>query len=116
MSVFTNPSTRAGDDAAAYVTAVLGLVGDRDPIEILRGTPEALRIAIIGLSRDKLRQPEHDGAEHREAKRWLAAAGLPSDLEPRAPTPVTAAKSDAVPAAPERIVGGRLTGRLDCLG
>ena len=54
--------------------------------------------------------------EHREAKRWLAAAGLPSELEPRPATSVTAAKSDAPPAAAERIVGGRLTGRLDWPG
>ncbi len=61
MSVFTNPSTRAADDAAAYVNAVLELVGDRDPLEVLRETPEALRVAIVGLPLDKLRQPEREG-------------------------------------------------------
>jgi len=61
MSVFTNPANHAADDAAAYVAAVLGLVGDRQPLDILRDTPAALRVAIVGLSRDKLRQPERDG-------------------------------------------------------
>lgn len=61
MSVFTNPSSRAGDDAAAYVSAVLALVGDRDPQEILRGTPEALRVAIVGLPLEALRRPEREG-------------------------------------------------------
>jgi hypothetical protein len=61
MSVFTNPAHRAADDAAAYVAAVLALVGDRKPLDILRDTPAALRVAIIGLSRDKLRQPERAG-------------------------------------------------------
>ena len=61
MSVFTNPSTRAADDAMAYVNAVLELVGDRDPVEVLRETPEALRVAIVGLPLDKLRQPEREG-------------------------------------------------------
>jgi DinB superfamily len=61
MSVFTNPSTRAADGAAAYVSAVLALVGDRDPLEILRETPAALRIAIVGLPADALRRPEREG-------------------------------------------------------
>ena len=61
MSVFTNPSSGAAGSAAAYVNAVLELVGDRDPLEILRRTPEALRVAIVGLPREKLRQPEREG-------------------------------------------------------
>ena len=61
MSVFTNPATRAADDASDYVNAVVGLVGSRDPLEILRETPAALRVAIVGLPLDKLRRPEADG-------------------------------------------------------
>jgi hypothetical protein len=60
MSVFTNPSARAVGDASAYVNAVLELVGDRDPLSILRETPEALRVAIVGLPLDKLRRPERE--------------------------------------------------------
>jgi uncharacterized damage-inducible protein DinB len=61
MSVFTNPANRAAADAHVYVDAVLALVGDRDPVAILRDTPEALRVAIIGLPLDKIRQPEGAG-------------------------------------------------------
>jgi hypothetical protein len=61
MSVFTNPAGRAAADAAAYVAAVLDLLGDRDPIAVLRDTPAALRQAIAGLPPAKLREPEHPG-------------------------------------------------------
>lgn len=61
MSVFTNPSTRAPGHAAAYVSAVLDLLGDRDPLEVLRATPAALPRAIAGLSDAVLRKPERPG-------------------------------------------------------
>ena len=38
MSVFTNPASGAAEHAAAYVAAVLDLVGDRDPLSVLRET------------------------------------------------------------------------------
>jgi hypothetical protein len=58
MSVFTNPANGAKEHASAYVSAVLDLLGDRDPLGILRETPSALRRAIEGVPREKLRQPE----------------------------------------------------------
>src|SRR6266850_2359715 len=61
MSVFTNPANRAADDAAAYVDAILELLGDRDPMAVLRETPSALPRAIAGLSPQQLRQPEAPG-------------------------------------------------------
>ena len=61
MSVFTNPATGAADHAAAYVSAVLELVGDREPLAVLRETPSALAHAIEGLSPQQLRQPEQPG-------------------------------------------------------
>jgi hypothetical protein len=61
MSVFTNPSTRAPEHAAAYVAAVLDLLGDRDPLDVLRSTPAALPRAIAGLSDAVLRKPERPG-------------------------------------------------------
>ena len=54
---------------ARYVEAVLGLVGDRDPVEILRATPAALERAIAGLSLDQMRRPERPG-------KWSIAAVL----------------------------------------
>jgi DinB family protein len=61
MSVFTNPASGAAHNAAAYVTAILDLLGDRQPIDVLRERPLALRRAIAGLSVRQLRQPEHEG-------------------------------------------------------
>jgi uncharacterized damage-inducible protein DinB len=61
MSVFTNPASGAAGHAAAYVAAVLDLVGDRDPLAVLRETVDALPQAIAGLSQKQLRQPEQPG-------------------------------------------------------
>jgi uncharacterized damage-inducible protein DinB len=61
MSVFTNPANGAAEHAAAYSRAVLALVGDRDPIGVLRETPGRLPRAIHGLSLQQLRQPEKTG-------------------------------------------------------
>ena len=61
MSVFTNPATGAADHAAAYVSAVLELVGNRQPLAVLRETASALAHAIAGLSPQQLHQPEQPG-------------------------------------------------------
>jgi uncharacterized damage-inducible protein DinB len=61
MSIFSNPASGAADQAAAYVTAVLGLLGDRDPSDVLREMPAALSRAIEGLSPAQLREPEAPG-------------------------------------------------------
>jgi hypothetical protein len=61
MSVFTNSASEAPGYAAAYVAAVLDLVGDRDPLAILRATPGALQRATEGLTLEQLRRPERPG-------------------------------------------------------
>jgi hypothetical protein len=61
MSVFTNPAGGAREHASAYVQAVLDLLGDRDPMDVLRETIAALPKSIVGLSPDQLRRPERDG-------------------------------------------------------
>ncbi|HEY7501428.1 MAG TPA: DinB family protein [Vicinamibacterales bacterium] len=61
MSVFTNPANGAKEHAAAYVSAILDLLGSRDPMSVLRDTPSALRRSIDGLSGAALRQPERPG-------------------------------------------------------
>ena len=61
MSVFTNPATGAAAHAAAYVSAVLELLGDREPIAVLGETTSALSRAIEGLSPAQLRRPEQPG-------------------------------------------------------
>jgi hypothetical protein len=59
--VFTNPATGAAEHAAAYVPAVLALLGDRDPVTVLRDTPSALPQTIGGLSPGQLREAECPG-------------------------------------------------------
>lgn len=61
MSVFTNPASRAPGEAKAYTAAILALLGQRDPIQVLHDTPAALRRAIDGVPMTTLRQPERPG-------------------------------------------------------
>src|SRR5262245_29564083 len=61
LSVFSNLSSGAAEHAAAYLRAVLALLGNRDPLPILRDTPSALRRAIEGVSAKQLQQPERPG-------------------------------------------------------
>jgi uncharacterized damage-inducible protein DinB len=61
MSVFSNPSSTSLEDAKAYTAAILGLIGTREPLEVLRETPAALRRGIAGLSEAQLGQPEAPG-------------------------------------------------------
>ena len=58
MSVFTNPASRSAEQAQAYTQAILELLGARDPMDVLRATPESLRQAIAGMSASALTQPE----------------------------------------------------------
>jgi DinB family protein len=61
MSVFTNSTTSAPEEIREYVAAVLGLLGQQDPIAVLRSTPDRLVAAIAGMPPAALRQPESDG-------------------------------------------------------
>jgi DinB superfamily len=61
MSVFTNPANGAKEHAAAYVAAILDLLGPQDPMTVLGDTPTALRSAIDRLTLTQLRQPEKPG-------------------------------------------------------
>lgn len=61
MSVFTNASDSTAEEITEYVKAVLGLVGDRDPLGVLRDTPDAVRRAIASIPPAQLRQPEMPG-------------------------------------------------------
>ena len=58
MSVFTNPASRSIEQAKAYTAAVLGLLGRKDPIDVLRNTEMALRRNLEGLSNQQISQPE----------------------------------------------------------
>ena len=61
MSVFSNTSQDAPELRAQYATAVLDLVGGRDPIDVLRETPGAAARAVATLTPEKLRTPEAPG-------------------------------------------------------
>lgn len=55
------------------------------------------------------------GVESREAKRWLAAVGVPMALEPL-PGSTPAQKPGEPEATTEKLVGGRLVGRMEWPG
>jgi hypothetical protein len=61
MSVFSNTSKDAPELRAQYAKAVLGLVADRDPIDILRDTPGAVARAVGALTPQQLKTPEAPG-------------------------------------------------------
>lgn len=43
MSIFSNPASSSAADTASYVAALLELIGDKDPVAVLRETTGALR-------------------------------------------------------------------------
>lgn len=61
MSVFSNHASRSADQAHEYVSAVLGLVGSRDPFDVLKSTPTELWARLADLREDLISQPEADG-------------------------------------------------------
>jgi len=61
MSVYTNPSNSTAEETAAYVAALLDLLGTQDPIAVLAATPDAAASAISNMSEARPRQPEKPG-------------------------------------------------------
>jgi hypothetical protein len=61
MSIFSNSFASAKGDARAYVEAVLGLLQDRNPYEVLKRTPEEAEAILGRISPDRLREPEAPG-------------------------------------------------------
>src|SRR4051812_3713031 len=61
MSVFTNPSRGSKEHAKVYIAAILGLLGDREPLPVLDGTEAALLSAIRGLNPIQLKKREAPG-------------------------------------------------------
>jgi len=77
VSVFTNPSSRSIEQARAYTAAILDLLGARDPMDVLRRTPDAVGQAIAGLSDEELSRPEASGKwSIRQVLRHLADSEL----------------------------------------
>jgi uncharacterized damage-inducible protein DinB len=61
MSIFSNRYSDAKQEAGDYTQAVLGLLGDRDPIDVLERTPAVLAGLLAGLSAADLARPEASG-------------------------------------------------------
>lgn len=61
MSLLSNRTVDSPEDRAAYAGAVLGLLGDRQPLEVLSGTPAELARAIDGVTAERLHAPESPG-------------------------------------------------------
>jgi hypothetical protein len=61
MSVFSNRSADPTQERARYAGAILDLLGDNQPLTVLRQTPSAIVRAIDGLTHVQLRTPEGPG-------------------------------------------------------
>lgn len=61
MSVFTNPAVHSADQAKAYTSAILDLLGRRDPMDVLAATPAELEEALDRLSHTQITKPEAAG-------------------------------------------------------
>ena len=61
MSVFTNTASRSVEQARAYTAAILDLLGTREPLPVLRETPDAVRRIVAAVSEAHLSQPEAPG-------------------------------------------------------
>lgn len=61
MSIFSNRYQDAAAEAGAYTRAVLGLLGDCDPLEVLAALPARLEETLAGLSAEQLARPEGPG-------------------------------------------------------
>ena len=83
MSQFTGTSSTAVADAAAYTAAILGTLGTRDPWEVLRATPAAVREAVSGVPAAVVATPERPGkwsmrhvVQHLADADWWARSGI----------------------------------------
>ena len=61
MSDLTNPASRSPAQAEAYVRAILDVLGDADPVEVLGETPGKLSSIAEGRSPEVLSTPEAPG-------------------------------------------------------
>lgn len=61
MSVFTNSAQSTQEEIDGYVQALLGLLGEEEPLVVLERFLEEIRRTIAGLSDEQLRTPEAPG-------------------------------------------------------
>jgi hypothetical protein len=58
---FTYPAGDAVNAAASYTKALIDILGDRDPLDVLRATPDRLRAIATSVDDDRLRRVEGPG-------------------------------------------------------
>jgi len=58
---FSNPAGGAARNAHAYREAVIALIGQRDPLDVLGELPEWIRLKLRNLDDARLRKPEAPG-------------------------------------------------------
>jgi hypothetical protein len=58
---FTNPAGAASEAAEQYIAALLALLGDQDPFEVLGRLPAAVAQAVVGVESDELHRAEAPG-------------------------------------------------------
>ena len=58
---FSNPAGNAATAAAGYVRALLDLLGDRDPLDVLEETLPWLESRLRGAEDERVRRPEAPG-------------------------------------------------------
>lgn len=61
MSELTNDAASAAAQTEAYVASLFRALGSRDPLEVLAGTPGALRQTVAGLTPEQEATPERAG-------------------------------------------------------
>ncbi len=61
MSIFTNRASNSAAEAREYTAAIVGLVGDRKPLDVLTTTDANIRRGIEGLAPGELTRPEAEG-------------------------------------------------------
>jgi hypothetical protein len=61
MSIFSNPAASSAADAEQYTAAILGLLGDRTPLEVLRATEAEVRRRIKDVPSARLVKREAPG-------------------------------------------------------
>ncbi len=58
MSVFSNPASSAPAHAAAYVAAILDLLGDKNELHVLRNTPQVFNHHVRQIATNDITKPE----------------------------------------------------------
>jgi len=61
MSVLSNLASSTPDEIADYVAALLRLLGNQDPVAVLRQTPAAIEQFLARVPAEKMKMPEAPG-------------------------------------------------------